>query len=266
MPRYIHGETDPIEVARLETQARFLSRWILDGVEVGPSARLLDLACGTGAMSRRLRARFPDARLVGSDLSFDQLRAARDEQIRLRDPIPLVQSTASALPFADRTFDAVHASWFLEHVAGRDVVPILREARRVLRRNGTLYLCEVENDSLFLWPRQPLAEEAFRALWHAQAAGGGDPIVGRKLYGLCTAAGFSHVEVLPTTLHMHAGSPAGYLHSALHEFGGILRSAQESLPEKLRGRVDEAIAQLASIERAPEGSFTYTMFRVRARP
>jgi hypothetical protein len=30
--------------------------------------------------------------------------------------------------------------------------------------------------------------------------------------------------------------------------------------------VDEAIAQLVSIERAPEGSFTYTMFRVRARP
>jgi len=266
MPRYIHGETDPAEVARLETQARFLSRWILDGVEVGPSARLLDLACGTGAMSRRLRARFPDAKLVGSDLSLDQLRAARDAQVRLRDPIPFVQCTAAALPFADRTFDAVHASWLLEHVAGQDVVPILREARRVLRRNGTLYLCEVENDSLFLWPRQPLAEEAFRALWDAQAAGGGDPTIGRKLQGLCTAAGFSQVEVLPTTLHMHAGSPAGYLHSALHEFGEILRSAQDSLPKRLRGRVDEAIAQLVSIEHAPEGSFTYTMFRVRARP
>ena len=177
-----------------------------------------------------------------------------------------MQCTAAALPFADRTFDAVHASWLLEHVAGHDVVPILREARRVLRRNGTLYLCEVENDSLFLWPRQPLAEEAFRALWDAQAAGGGDPTIGRKLQGLCTAAGFSQVEVLPTTLHMHAGSPAGYLHSALHEFGEILRSAQDSLPKRLRGRVDEAIAQLVSIEHAPEGSFTYTMFRVRARP
>jgi len=266
MPRYIHGETDPAEVARLEEQARFLSRWILDEVEVGPSARLLDLACGTGAMSRRLRARFPEAKLFGSDLSFDQLRAARELQLRMHDPIPLVQCTAAALPFGDRTFDAVHASWFLEHVSPPDVVPILREARRVLRRNGTLYLCEVENDSLFLWPRQPLAEEAFQALWEAQAAGGGDPIIGRKLYGLCTAAGFSHVEVLPTTLHMHAGSPAGYLHAALHEFGQILHSAQESLPKRLRGKVDEAVAQLASIENSAEGSFTYTMFRARARP
>jgi ubiquinone/menaquinone biosynthesis C-methylase UbiE len=266
MPRYIHGETDPLEVARLEAQARFLSRWILDGVEVGPFARVLDLASGTGAMSRRIRARFPDGLLTGSDLSLPQLRAAREEQLRLRDPIPLVQCTAAVLPFADETFDAIHASWFLEHVSRNDVVPILREARRVLRKNGTMYLCEVENDSLFLWPRQPLAEEFARALWDAQAAGGGDPIVGRKLYGLCTAAGFAHVEVIPTTLHMHAGSPAGYLHAALHEFSEIFRSAKDALPERLRGRVEEACAQLMSIERDPRGSFTYTMFRARAAP
>ena len=140
------------------------------------------------------------------------------------------------------------------------------EARRVLRKNGTMYLCEVENDSLFLWPRQPLAEECARALWDAQAAGGGDPIVGRKLYGLCTAAGFAHVEVIPTTLHMHAGSPAGYLHAALHEFSEIFRSAKDALPERLRGRVEEACAQMMSIERDPRGSFTYTMFRARAAP
>jgi len=266
MPRYIHGETDPVEVARLETQARFLSRWILDGVEVGPFARVLDLACGTGAMSRRLRARFPDALLTGSDLSLAQVRAAREEQLRLRDPIPLVQCTAAVLPFKNETFDAIHASWFLEHVSRNDVVPILREARRVLRKNGTMYLCEVENDSLFVWPRKPLVEEFARALWEAQSAGGGDPIIGRKLNGLCAAAGFSFVEVIPTTLHMHAGSPAGYLHAALHEFSEIFRSAKEALPEKLRGRVEEACAQLMSIEHDPAGSFTYTMFRARARP
>src|SRR5690348_2269969 len=57
---YIHGETDAKEIERLEKQARFLTRWILDGVEAGPGARVLDLACGTGAMMRRLMARLPD--------------------------------------------------------------------------------------------------------------------------------------------------------------------------------------------------------------
>ena len=163
MPRYIHGETDPVEIARLETQARFLSRWILDGVEIGPGARVLDLACGTGAMARRLRARFPDAHLFGSDLSGPQLAAALAEQRRLRDVFPFSQCTATALPFKDRSFDAIHSSWFLEHVARHEPLPILREARRVLRPDGTLYLCEVENESLFLWPRQPVAEDCFRA-------------------------------------------------------------------------------------------------------
>ena len=59
MTRYIHGDTDAVESDRLEKQARFLTRWILDGVEAGPGARVLDLACGTGAMMRRLAARLP---------------------------------------------------------------------------------------------------------------------------------------------------------------------------------------------------------------
>jgi len=266
MPRYIHGETDPVETARLETQARFLSRWILDGVEIGPGARVLDLACGTGAMARRLRARFPDAHLFGCDLSHAQLAAALAEQRRLRDVFPLSQCTAAALPFKERSFDAVHSSWLLEHVARHEPVPILREARRVLRPDGTLYLCEVEDESLFLWPRQPLAEECFHSLWDAQAAGGGDPIIGRKLHGLCAAAGFTRIAILPTTLHVHAGTPAGYFHAFLHEFAEILRSAQDALPPRLRPRVEEACAQLLSLEQLPGSSFTYTFFRGRAQP
>jgi len=61
-------------------------------------------------------------------------------------------------------------------------------------------------------------------------------------------------------------SPAGYLHASLHEFSEIFGSAKEALPERLRGRVEEACAQLLSIERDPRGSFTYTMFRARAGP
>src|SRR5207248_9393822 len=103
--RYIHGETDPVEISRLETQARSLSRWILDGVEIGPGSFVLDLACGTGAMSRRLRARFPAVELFGCDISHDQLVAARAEQQRVRDHLPLVRRTAAALPLFPEAVD-----------------------------------------------------------------------------------------------------------------------------------------------------------------
>ena len=51
MVDYIHGETDAVETARLERQARFFARWLLEGIELGPGSRLLDLACGTGSSS-----------------------------------------------------------------------------------------------------------------------------------------------------------------------------------------------------------------------
>ena len=267
MPRvtqYIHGETDPVEVSRLENQARFLSRWILDGVEIGPGSFVLDLACGTGAMSRRLRARFPDVELFGCDISQNQLLAARAEQKRVRDHFPLARCTAAALPFFSSTFDAVHCSWLLEHVPRQETIAILAEARRVLRPAGTAYLCEVENESLLFWPRKPLLEESFRALWEVQGAGGGDPIIGRKLHGLCTAAGYSRTDVVPTTQHFHAGSPPGYYHAMIHEFAEILRSAQDALPASLRGRVEQACSDLYALEREPGSSFTYTFFRARA--
>jgi ubiquinone/menaquinone biosynthesis C-methylase UbiE len=265
MTRYIHGETDAVETERLEKQARFLSRWILEGVEVGPGARLLDLACGVGAMARRLRARLPDVVMVGSDLSLAQLRAARKFTGRGQDAtIPLCCADAAQLPFRDRVFDAIHCSWLLEHVPGAAVVPILREARRVLAPRGRLWLCEVENESLAFWPRLPLVESCFDALWDAQVKGGGDPNLGRKLHGLCREAGFHSVLVTPTTLHMHRGSPAGYFRGVLAEFAEILESGVEVLPEPLKARSAEAVAQLLALEQAPGGSFTYTFFRARA--
>ncbi len=264
MARYIHGGTDPTEVIRLDKQARFLSRWILDGVELGPGSRLLDLACGTGAMARRLRGLLPDVQLLGCDLSLSQLREARRAQRTPDESYPLVNADAAGLPFRGGALDAVHCSWLLEHVPPGAVLPILREVRRVLRPGGRAWLCEVENDSLQLWPRLPLVEEAFRATWQAQADGGGDPIIGRKLHGLCAAAGFHHVQVIPTTLHVHAGSPPGYYGASLEEFAEILRSAEAVLPERIRARLDEACDQLVGMLRTEGSSFTYTFFRARA--
>src|SRR5258708_36928937 len=171
MTRYIHGETDATEPDRLEKQARFLTRWILDGVEAGPGARVLDLACGPGAMMGRLAARLPDAHLFGADLSLGQLRAARSRSPELL----LVVSDAAALPFRSSAFDVVHWSWLLEHVPPGRAVDILREVRRVLSPTGHAWMTEADNESLCFWPRIPLAEERFHERWAAQGEAAADP-------------------------------------------------------------------------------------------
>jgi ubiquinone/menaquinone biosynthesis C-methylase UbiE len=264
MAGYIHGETSPEEVARLEKQARFAARWLLEGVEAGPGARVLDLPVGTGAMARRLRARLPDVQLFGADLSRGQLKAARAFMRTPDERFPLVNANAAYLPFRDGTFDLVNSDWFLEHVPTQSVVPILREVRRVLSPGASLWLCEVDNDSLSFWPRLPLAERCFDALWEAQARSGGDPIVGRKLYGFLMRAGFSRATIFPTTMHTHAGSPAGLFRGSLVEFAEILVGAQAALPPDLRPRAAEAARTLLDLEHTEGASFTYSFFRARA--
>ena len=96
----------------------------------GPG-RCLDLACGTGANLRRLT----DAgwSVVGVDLSSDQLRRARAQA---PDDVELVQADATAIPFADGSFDAVACA--LLHTDVDDFIAVCREAYRVLKPGGRL--------------------------------------------------------------------------------------------------------------------------------
>lgn len=90
--------------------------------------RVLDLGAGTGSASRAARSR--GARVIAIDVAVGMLEA--DAASRP----PAVVGDALALPFAPASFDAVIASFCLNHVdtpAGG-----LREAARVLRRGGVV--------------------------------------------------------------------------------------------------------------------------------
>lgn len=101
---------------------------LLDLLGSGPG-RCLDLACGTGINLRRLT----DAGwgVTGVDISDDQLRLARK---RAPGGAEIVKADATALPFADGSFDAVASS--LLHTDVVDFGAVCREAARVLRPGG----------------------------------------------------------------------------------------------------------------------------------
>jgi ubiquinone/menaquinone biosynthesis C-methylase UbiE len=85
--------------------------------------RVLEIAAGTGALTRAMVARVADADIVATDLN---------QPIRIHSPrLAWRQADALALPFDDRSFDAVVCQFgvmfFPDRVAG------FREARRVLR-------------------------------------------------------------------------------------------------------------------------------------
>lgn len=87
---------------------------------------LLDMGCGTGAMLDRLR---PLGHVVGLDLEPLAL-----EFCRTRGHRDLVLASATALPFADNSFDFIVATDVLEHIP--DDTAAAREIRRVLAPGG----------------------------------------------------------------------------------------------------------------------------------
>jgi ubiquinone/menaquinone biosynthesis C-methylase UbiE len=107
---------------------------------VPPGTRsLLDVACGTGIVTRRLAAARPAARVTGADLTYGMARTAA-----ARLPGAVVLADARALPFPDGVFDAVTSVWLL-HLLDRpeDVRAVIAECARVLRPGG-VYVTTVD--------------------------------------------------------------------------------------------------------------------------
>jgi demethylmenaquinone methyltransferase/2-methoxy-6-polyprenyl-1,4-benzoquinol methylase len=87
-----------------------------------PPARVLDVACGTGYLTRHLRGY-----VVALDQSPGMLRRARVQAPEAR----LVCGDALALPFAARRFDRLMAAHIYGHVEAGDREAFLTEARAV---------------------------------------------------------------------------------------------------------------------------------------
>lgn len=101
-----------------------------------PGGDVLEIACGTGLVTRHLRERLdPRRRLVASDLSNPMLDYARGKLADLGG-IEWRQADASKLPFADGEFAALACSFGVMFVPDRK--GLFNEMRRVLRTGGRL--------------------------------------------------------------------------------------------------------------------------------
>jgi ubiquinone/menaquinone biosynthesis C-methylase UbiE len=91
-------------------------------LEALPPARTLDVACGTGFLTRHLRGE-----ITGLDQSASMLELARARVPEGR----FVQGDALELPFGDDSFERLLTSFFYGHLEEDDRLVFLREAHRV---------------------------------------------------------------------------------------------------------------------------------------
>ena len=103
-------------------------------LELAENSSVLELACGTGILSRVLRDRLPaTARLVATDLNEPMIQNAAAKFTR-NEAIEWKQADACNLPFDDKSFDAVVCQFGLMFVPDKALAA--REAHRVLKPNG----------------------------------------------------------------------------------------------------------------------------------
>ncbi len=112
---------------------------------------VLELGCGASQCSRWVAAQ--GGRPVGLDLSFRQLQHSRRIDDDTGVSVPVVQGTATQLPFADAAFDVVFCSFgALQFVA--DLDDAVAETARVLRPGGR-FAFSITHPTRWMFPDDP---------------------------------------------------------------------------------------------------------------
>ena len=127
-------------------------------VKPRPGERILDMAGGTGDIAFRMAKR--GALVTVSDINQDMLdvgmERARNRAIK---GLSWSQENAERLSFTDASFDAYTIAFGIRNVT--DIPAALREAYRVLKRGGRLFVLEFSTSE---WPGFGLAYERYSDL------------------------------------------------------------------------------------------------------
>ncbi len=130
---------DPITQYVLLPNENLIRQGLIDAVKVKPR-RILDLGCGTGSTTLMLKQAFPEAEVIGLDLSpYMLLRAQHKSQTAGLD-IVWRHGNAEKTGLSDATFDLVTAALLFHEIPDAVSLAILRESFRLLVTGGQVLI------------------------------------------------------------------------------------------------------------------------------
>jgi SAM-dependent methyltransferase len=192
---YTHGHHESVLRSHTWRTAANSAAYLLG--DLRPGLDLLDVGCGPGTITVDLARLVAPGRVVGIDRAAEVVARARAYAAAQGVSVELEAGDVYALPFAEASFDVVHAHQVLQHLS--DPVRAMAEMRRVLRPGGLLAVRDSDY-ACFAWaPLDPLLAR-WLELYHAVARrNAGEPDAGRFLKGWALAAGFRDVRASSST-------------------------------------------------------------------
>lgn len=122
---------------------------------VASPRRVLDVGCSVGLGTALLRARWPEAEVVGVDPSAEMLAVA---SARRGDGVDYVHALGEALPASVGVdFDVVSVQLVVHELPDIAMAAVLAEAHRVLRPGGMLVVMDVDPEAFEAVPAWVLA-------------------------------------------------------------------------------------------------------------
>jgi len=238
-------EIEDERIARYEQMFvwRDQQRILLEGADMKPGQRVLDVGCGPGFFALGLADIVgPEGQVDGVDINArfvaDATRRADRRNVRFH------HLTDHRLPFADATFDRVILKNVLEYVP--DLAATLSEVFRVMRPGGRAHV--IDSDWGFLLV-EPWGKERTEAFFDAAAPAFNERYIGRKAAGALRGAGFASAGVKIHAFADQAGNGLGVLTNMV----GYIRTFDTMPAEVAEGMLEEARAAV------PEGRFLFCL-------
>jgi ubiquinone/menaquinone biosynthesis C-methylase UbiE len=138
---------DPITQYALPPNETWVRQGAIDAISCKPR-RILDLGCGTGSTTVMLKQAFPDAEVIGLDLSPYMLFVAERKAQAAGLNIQWCHANAEQTGFPDANFDLVTASLLFHETPPATAKSILRECFRLLQAGGEVLILDGNQKTL----------------------------------------------------------------------------------------------------------------------
>ncbi len=262
---YVHGYHSR-ESVRLQDQASTLEELLHFDTSYPRDCLVLEAGCGVGAQTLPLAKNSPQAEIIAVEISRTSALLAKErvEHAGLEN-VRIIQGDIFHLPFRKSSFDHLFLCFVLEHLPRP--LEALRALKEFIRPGGSITVIEGDHGSAYFYPDSSAAQRAIGCQVELQRRAGGNANIGRELYPLLRAAGFSDVSVSPRMVYVDSSRPELVEGFTKKTFTAMIEGVRQAAFGAGLIEPAEFEAGVRDLYRTAkeDGVFCYTFFKARGR-